>query len=192
MKLKGLMLMGMLGLTALLVVACGSAPEEAAPAAPAPAPATSAPAAPAQAATTAPAPTSAPAAAAPSGGGQLKVAMRTLGNPQGLPGQASGGTGDSIPEFIGLMERLTEQKAADRLFYPHLSESYTVEPDLSKITINLRQGVQFHHDWGEMTADDVKWRLWRRRHRESRFHIRRFGDSARVPNASCCRGRPHP
>jgi ABC-type transport system substrate-binding protein len=157
MKLKGLMLMGMLGLTALLVVACGSAPEEAAPAAPAPAPATSAPAAPAQAATTAPAPTSAPAAAAPSGGGQLKVAMRTLGNPQGLPGQASGGTGDTIPELIGLMERLTERKAADLLFYPHLSESYVVEPDLSKITINLRQGVQFHHDWGEMTADDVKW-----------------------------------
>ena len=116
MKLKALMLMGMLGLVVLLVVACGSAPEEAAPAAPA----TAAPAAPAQAATTAPAPTTAPAAAPAEsgGGGQLKVAMRTLGNPQGLPGQASGGTGDTIPGLIGLMESLTERKANDLLFYP--------------------------------------------------------------------------
>ena len=120
MKLKALMFMGMLGLAALLVVACGSAPEEAAPAAPAPAPATAAPAAPAQAATTAPAPTTAPAAAPAEsgGGGQLKVAMRTLGNPQGLPGQASGGTGDTIPGLIGLMESLTERKAKDPAVLP--------------------------------------------------------------------------
>ena len=87
----------------------------------------------------------------------MKVAMRTLGNPQGLPGQASGGTGDSIPEFIGLMERLTERKAKDLLFYPHLAESYDVATDLSKITVKLREGVQFHHGWGEMGAEDVKW-----------------------------------
>ena len=87
----------------------------------------------------------------------MKVAMRTLGNPQGLPGQASGGTGDTIPGLIGLMESLTERKAKDLLFYPHLAESYDVEPDLSKITVKLREGVQFHHGWGEMGAEDVKW-----------------------------------
>ena len=157
MKLKALMLMGMLGLAALLVVACGSAPEEAAPAAPAPAPATAAPAAPAQAATTAPAPTSAPAAAAPSGGGQLKIAMRVLGNPQGLPSKASGGTGDSIPGFLGMMEWLTVRKTEDLWYHPHLAESYEVAPDVSTITLNLRKGVQFHHGWGEMGAEDVKW-----------------------------------
>lgn len=153
--MKPLMLIGVIAIAALLAAACASAPEEApasqAPATQAPAPAAAAP-------TAAPAPTTPPAAqAAPSGGGTLKVAMRTLGNAQGLPSQASGGTGDTIPGLIGLMESLTERKAQDLLFYPHLAESYDVATDLSKITVNLRQGVQFHHDWGEMTADDVKW-----------------------------------
>ncbi|MDE2686622.1 MAG: ABC transporter substrate-binding protein [Chloroflexota bacterium] len=161
MKLKPLFLLSIVALAALFAVACGSAPEEAAaPAAPvAPAPATAAPAAAAPAPTSAPAPTTAPAAAPAEsgGGGQLKVAMRTLGNAQGLPSQASGGTGDTIPGLIGLMESLTERKKADLLFYPHLAESYEVEPDLSKISVKLREGVQFHHDWGEMGAEDVKW-----------------------------------
>ena len=157
--MKPLMLIGVIAIAALLAAACASAPEEA-PASqePAAAPATQAPAPAAAAPTAAPAPTTPPAAqAAPSGGGTLKVAMRTLGNAQGLPSQASGGTGDTIPGLIGLMESLTERKAQDLLFYPHLAESYDVATDLSKITVNLRQGVQFHHDWGEMTADDVKW-----------------------------------
>jgi len=157
--MKPLMLIGVMAIAALLAAACASAPEEApASQAPAAAPATQAPAPAAAAPTAAPAPTTPPAAqAAPSGGGTLKVAMRTLGNAQGLPSQASGGTGDTIPGLIGLMESLTERKAQDLLFYPHLAESYDVATDLSKITVNLRQGVQFHHDWGEMTADDVKW-----------------------------------
>ena len=157
--MKPLMLIGVMAIAALLAAACASAPEEApASQAPAAAPATQAPAPAAAAPTAAPAPTTPPAAqAAPSGGGTLKVAMRTLGNAQGLPSQASGGTGDTIPGLIGLMESLTERKAQDLLFYPHLAESYDVATDLSKITVDLRQGVQFHHDWGEMTADDVKW-----------------------------------
>ena len=157
--MKPLMLIGVIAIAALLAAACASAPEEApASQAPAAAPATQAPAPAAAAPTAAPAPTTPPAAqAAPSGGGTLKVAMRTLGNAQGLPSQASGGTGDTIPGLIGLMESLTERKAQDLLFYPHLAESYDVATDLSKITVNLRQGVQFHHDWGEMTAADVKW-----------------------------------
>ena len=157
--MKPLMLIGVIAIAALLAAACASAPEEAPSSqAPAAAPATQAPAPAAAAPTAAPAPTTPPAAqAAPSGGGTLKVAMRTLGNAQGLPSQASGGTGDTIPGLIGLMESLTERKAQDLLFYPHLAESYDVATDLSKITVNLRQGVQFHHDWGEMTADDVKW-----------------------------------
>lgn len=159
MRMKPLMLIGVIAIAALLAAACASAPEEApASQAPAAAPATQAPAPAAAAPTAAPAPTTPPAAqAAPSGGGTLKVAMRTLGNAQGLPSQASGGTGDTIPGLIGLMESLTERKAQDLLFYPHLAESYDVATDLSKITVNLRQGVQFHHDWGEMTAADVKW-----------------------------------
>ena len=160
MKLKVLLLVSVVALAAVFAVACGSAPEESAPAAPAPAPATAAPAqaAPAQAPTSAPAPTTAPAAPAESaGGGQLKIAMRVLGNPQGLPSKASGGTGDSIPGFLGMMEALTVRKVEDLWYHPQLAESYEVAPDVSSITINLRKGVQFHHGWGEMGAEDVKW-----------------------------------
>ena len=161
MKLKPVFLATVLALVSLVVVACGSSPEESVPSQAAPA--TAAPASPAQAATTAPAPTSAPApttapaAAASTLGGELKIAMRLLGNPQGLPSKASGGTGDSIPAFIGMMEALTVRTPETLWYEPQLAESYEVAPDVSKITINLRKGVQFHHGWGEMGAEDVKW-----------------------------------
>jgi len=40
---------------------------------------------------------------------------------------------------------------------PHLAKSYTLAPDLSKVTVNLQQGVQFQQGWGELTAEDVAW-----------------------------------
>lgn len=155
MRLKPYQLLSVIAVFALVAVACSSAPEPAAPAAPEPAaPASSAPAAPAAPAPAPAAPAPAPAAAQ---GGTLKVAMRTLGNAQGLPGGASGGTGDTIPELIGLMERLTERNSSDLSYVPHLAKSYDVAADLSKITVNLKEGVQFHHGWGEVTSEDVKW-----------------------------------
>lgn len=154
MKLKPFLIVSAISAFALVAVACSSAPEPAAPAAPvAPAPAatTVSGAAPVPAAPAAPAETS------PGKGGTLKVAMRTLGNAQGLPSGASGGTGDRVPEFFGLMERLTERKSSDLIFQPHLAESYEVAPDLSKITVKLRKGIPFHHGYGVMEAKDVKW-----------------------------------
>ena len=40
---------------------------------------------------------------------------------------------------------------------PVLAETWDVSEDLSKITVTLKEGVQFHQGWGEMTADDVVW-----------------------------------
>ncbi|MDP2953285.1 MAG: ABC transporter substrate-binding protein, partial [Chloroflexota bacterium] len=40
---------------------------------------------------------------------------------------------------------------------PMLAESWEVSPDLKKVTMKLRKGVQFHKGWGEMTADDAAW-----------------------------------
>ena len=40
---------------------------------------------------------------------------------------------------------------------PVLAETWEVASDLSKVTVTLKKGVQFHGDWGEMTADDVVW-----------------------------------
>jgi ABC-type transport system substrate-binding protein len=40
---------------------------------------------------------------------------------------------------------------------PWLVESWETASDLSFSDFNMREGVQFHHGWGEMTAEDVAW-----------------------------------
>ncbi len=40
---------------------------------------------------------------------------------------------------------------------PMLAESWDLADDLSSVTINIRQGVQFHNDWGELKAEDMAW-----------------------------------
>lgn len=39
---------------------------------------------------------------------------------------------------------------------PDLAEDFTVSDDGLTYTFNLREGVQFHHGYGELTAEDVK------------------------------------
>ena len=40
---------------------------------------------------------------------------------------------------------------------PVLAETWEVAEDLSKITVTIKEGVQFHRGWGELTADDLVW-----------------------------------
>lgn len=40
---------------------------------------------------------------------------------------------------------------------PNLATSWTMAPDAKSVTVKLRQSVQFHKGFGEMTADDVVW-----------------------------------
>lgn len=40
---------------------------------------------------------------------------------------------------------------------PMLAESWDLADDLSSVTITIRQGVQFHNDWGELKAEDIAW-----------------------------------
>ncbi|MFC1911465.1 ABC transporter substrate-binding protein [Chloroflexota bacterium] len=49
----------------------------------------------------------------------------------------------------------------DGTFGPGLAESWDHNEDYTVWTIHLREGVQFHDGWGEMTADDVKFSLER-------------------------------
>ncbi len=42
---------------------------------------------------------------------------------------------------------------------PMLAESWDLADDLSGVTINIRQGVQLHDGWGELTAEDMAWVL---------------------------------
>src|ERR687887_456741 len=47
---------------------------------------------------------------------------------------------------------------------PDLAESWTVSEDGTVWTFKLRKGVQFHHNFGEMTAEDVKFSFERQLH----------------------------
>lgn len=42
---------------------------------------------------------------------------------------------------------------------PVLAETWEVAPDNSKVTVKLKEGVQFHWGYGELTADDIVWSL---------------------------------
>ena len=38
-----------------------------------------------------------------------------------------------------------------------IAKKWTVAPDSSSITFDLREDVEFHHGWGVLTAEDVAW-----------------------------------
>ena len=40
---------------------------------------------------------------------------------------------------------------------PVLAQTWDVADDWSKVTVKVKEGVQFHRGWGEMTADDLVW-----------------------------------
>lgn len=147
----------LIALLAFGAAACGGAVEETTPTA-APAPTTAPPAA-APAPTSAPTAMPAPAAPAPAGmeqGGTLTVAMVKIGAPTGLPGKQTGGGPEQMPERLSVMEKLI-QREVDLSYTPHLMDSYTLSDDLTSVRVTLREGIQFHENWGELTAEDIKW-----------------------------------
>ena len=176
------LLFGAVAAAALIgAIACGqqpAAPQQAqapqapaAPAAPAaPQAAAPAPAAPAAQATTPPAqaPTAAPQQAPQQGGmmmeegptGSLLVATTNIGAPNGLPRFCSASAG-------GCAEIIYTSGITDTLFMsaldatgsattePMLATEFTLDPSLEYGDFHLREGVQFHDGYGEMTSEDV-------------------------------------
>lgn len=140
-----------------------AAPAPAAPAPAAPAPAAPAPAAPAPAA---PAPAPAPAAPAPGGGmmmpepsGTLTIAVAGVNAPNGLPRFCTAGCSETI-YMSGITEVLFNSKAnpdGTVTTEPMVALDFTLDPSLEFGTFNMRQGIQFHHGWGEVTARDVAY-----------------------------------
>ena len=162
---------GLVSIVAVGALACSSAapapaapqqPAAAAPAAVAPAPAAPAPAAPATGrAPTAPAPQ--PAAPAPSGAamaaptGKLTIAVSSVNAPNGLPRFCTAGCAETI-YLSGMTDVLFNSKLnADGTVSIEnmLSTGFTLDPSLEFGDFVLRQGVQFHDGWGEMTAEDI-------------------------------------
>ena len=157
-----LLLVAGVSLVALLAVACG-AEEEAAPAAPAPA----APAAPAAPVAPAPAaPLAAAKAAEPAG--EVRAALGgTLQPASQRPSKevhAIGGLGLQLGIWEDLLRAPHTPPPAtppQTGFEGAVAESWTVAPDFTSITFNIRQDLNFHAypnvDWGQVTATDVAW-----------------------------------
>ncbi len=178
------LLFGAIAASALIgAIACTGSPAAApaqapaVPQQPAPAQAPVAPVAPQTApvaqATTPPAPAPAPApqapiapAPAPSGSdmpqptGNLIIATSFVGAPNGLPRfcSASAGGCAEIIYMAGMTDTLFNSKmGADGspTIEPMLATEFTLDPSLEFGDFDLREGVQFHNGWGEMTSDDV-------------------------------------
>jgi len=156
-------------------IACGSSDDDAAPAVSAPAAAAPAAAAPAAAAPAAAAPAAAapapapkptaapaakPAAAAPSKGpsGTLTVAVGDINSPNGLPRFCTAGCSETI-YMVGITDVLFNSILKDGAVTtdPMLALSYELDSSLEFGTFKLREGVQFHGGYGEMTAKDVEF-----------------------------------
>ena len=157
-------------LVGLLVVAvsCGGAAEEEAesptaaatqpPAATAAPAATTAPTAPAATPVAQAQPTDTPALAMTGDQpeGTLNVGYKELGlfgtSPKLTPGQVMLFVGSTVGEQ--LLYRDVEGN-----YLPKLVKEWSVSDDSLVWTMKLQEGVQFHHGYGEMTADDIIWTM---------------------------------
>ena len=141
-------------------VACGAA----APEAPAQEPVSQPAAEPAQeqpAAREEPAPTAMPAAAETTM--EQEMAKPTVvryvesqGEIQVETNQHCGGNRPIISQFLPYVEFLVESDPVTAEFNPWLAESWETTPDAKSWTFKLRDDVQFHHGYGQMTASDFK------------------------------------
>lgn len=167
----------------LVAAACGSEPETTAPSAPAPA-ATTAPAAaaPTQAPAVQAAPTAAPAAPEPSPTAPaFRAAAGATSAPTATPapvpeqqgevkvdtlviavdpsaGETNlpwGGTVDHHQQMDLVMEVLVDIDAEQNIWVPQLAKSWELSEDGTRWTFQLVEGVEYHNDWGEFTAQDV-------------------------------------
>lgn len=85
----------------------------------------------------------------------MTVVIQSVASHPGI-NSAQGGEGSV---FWGAGETLFTTSAGPTFGLPWLAKEWEIASDLSSVTITLQQGVQFHKDWGEMTAEDVVWSL---------------------------------
>jgi peptide/nickel transport system substrate-binding protein len=165
-------------LTLALVIACGTAaPEQSAPEQPAAEQPAAQPTAVQQEAPkdSGAAPTAVPAATlAPpevmESGGTINVGQKELGIFAGHPTLAV-----NPALFVIQTAPVTEgllYTDLNREIKGWLAESWSISPDSTTWTFKLHQGVPFHKDYGEMTAEDVVWSFkegWAQNEKLGRF-----------------------
>ena len=148
-----LLISALIVLIMVIAVACGG--DEATTA---PAPAATTAAAPAATTAAVPAATAAPTTApADAPRGQPKVETLVLGVDPGA-GETNtpwAGVVDHHQQFDLVMEVLVDIDPYTALFVPELAKSWQLSEDGTEWQFQLEEGVQWHNNWGEFTADDV-------------------------------------
>ncbi|MCI0439039.1 MAG: ABC transporter substrate-binding protein [Chloroflexi bacterium] len=116
--------------------------------------------------TASPIPATQPPAAGTGGGisGTVTYAVAAVNRIQGLRSQGAY-TGSFAPGSKELLFRY--DSATDNVMFPNLAESWRVEPDGSKVTIELKTGIpwqtpvalrgRFPNGFGDLDAEDVVW-----------------------------------
>ena len=98
--------------------------------------------------------------------GNLRLGEILIDPPVFLPSKQ--GTGNSqLLGFWGFFEPLLyaahsappNLNVDESTYNKGIVESWVVASDTSKVTFKIRKGIQFHHGWGEVTAEDVAWSL---------------------------------
>ena len=95
------------------------------------------------------APAAAPQSDAPTG--TLRIALDEIGPPKWIP-KLQGAPQNSINNTTFWESLWRNEKEAGLVGV--LAESWEISDDATVWTINLHQGVPFHHDYGELTASD--------------------------------------
>lgn len=92
---------------------------------------------------------------APAADERFVLAEGQVPPPVSVPSRAGSGLEMSFINW-GIMEPVLGQNA-EGLIDPAVSlwNEWEVAPDNSKVSWTLREGVEFHNGWGEMTAEDV-------------------------------------
>ena len=65
------------------------------------------------------------------------------------------GTVDHHQQMDLVMEVLVDIEPTTNIWVPELAKSWELSEDGTEWTFQLEEGVQWHNDWGEFTADDV-------------------------------------
>jgi ABC-type transport system substrate-binding protein len=92
--------------------------------------------------------------------GKLLIAVTRIGAPNGLPRfcSASAGGCAEIIYMAGITETLFNSAldaTGSATTEPMLATEFTLDPSLEYGDFTLRQGIQFHDGYGEMTSEDV-------------------------------------
>ena len=87
--------------------------------------------------------------------GTVRVAWGEVSFPAMVP-HRSGMVSAQMQAWTGAYEAPLYQNA-DGFVVPRLAEAWEVSSDQTKFTFQVRKGVPFHGNWGEMTANDWVW-----------------------------------